>query len=60
MIDVYRALNTNNLTGQIPPSLGYLSKLYWLDISENQLTGSLPVSTLTNPGLDMLKHCKHL
>ncbi|GJW84418.1 FRIGIDA-like protein 4a [Tanacetum coccineum] len=46
--------------GVIPPSLGYLSNLYWLDILENQLSGSNPYSTFTSPGLDMLKHAKHL
>ncbi|KAK9056039.1 hypothetical protein SSX86_027126 [Deinandra increscens subsp. villosa] len=55
----FLALNTNNLTGQIPPSLGYLSKLYWLDLAENQLSGSIPFSTVTSPGLDMLKQANH-
>ncbi|XP_071740760.1 leucine-rich repeat receptor protein kinase HPCA1-like [Rutidosis leptorrhynchoides] len=55
----FLALNTNNLTGVIPPSLGLCSNLYWLDIAENQLTGSIPASTLTAPGLDMLKHAAH-
>ncbi|KAK3027514.1 hypothetical protein RJ639_040229 [Escallonia herrerae] len=59
-----RALNTNNFTGGIPPSLGRLSNLYWLDLAENQLTGSLPVSnmntTIPLPGLDLLKKAKHL
>lgn len=55
-----RALNSNNFTGQIPPSLGNLSKLYWLDLADNQLTGSIPVSTSKSPGLDLLKKAKHL
>ncbi|KAL5974922.1 hypothetical protein ACLOJK_031598 [Asimina triloba] len=56
---VFRALNLNNLTGTIPPSLGGLSNLYWLDIADNQLTGTIPVSTSTQPGLDQLHHAKH-
>lgn len=55
-----RALNSNNFTGEIPATLGNLSKLYWLDLADNQLTGSLPVSTVKDPGLDLLKKAKHL
>jgi len=55
-----RALNSNNFTGKIPPSLGKLSKLYWLDLADNQLTGHLPISTSTTPGLDLLLKAKHL
>lgn len=57
---VCSALNSNNFTGRIPPSLGTLSKLYWLDLADNQLMGSIPVSTPTSPGLDLLLKAKHL
>jgi hypothetical protein len=55
-----RALNSNNFTGKIPPSLGKLSKVYWLDLADNQLTGPIPISTSTTPGLDLLLKAKHL
>ncbi|KAL6558213.1 hypothetical protein OROMI_018563 [Orobanche minor] len=53
-------LNSNNLMGEIPPSLGNLSKLYWLDLAENQMGGEIPVSSAFGPGLDQLKKAKHL
>ena len=40
-------LGGNNLSGQIPPELGNLSKLEHLSIQYNQLTGSIP-SRLSN------------
>ena len=60
IIFVLRALNSNNFTGRIPPSLGKLSNLYWLDLADNQLSGPLPVSSITTPGLDQLHKAKHL
>lgn len=55
-----RALNSNNFTGSIPPSIGKLSNVYWLDVADNQLTGTLPISTSTTSGLDQLLKAKHL
>lgn len=55
-----RSLNSNKFVGTIPPSVGKLSKLYWLDMADNQLTGTLPVSKGGTPGLDMLLDTKHL
>ncbi|KAK3031342.1 hypothetical protein RJ639_035248 [Escallonia herrerae] len=55
-----RALNSNSFTGPIPPSIGNLSKLSWLDLSDNKLDGSIPVSSGATPGLDMLLKAKHL
>ncbi|AQK95244.1 Leucine-rich repeat protein kinase family protein [Zea mays] len=54
-----KALNSNKFTGTIPPTLGLLSNLFWLDLADNQLTGSIPVSTATTLGLDQLTHTKH-
>jgi len=44
----------------IPNSIGNLSKLYWLDLADNQLEGSIPVSGDDPFGLDKLHHAKHL
>ena len=55
-----RSLNSNHFTGQVPASIGYLKNLYWLDLSDNQLSGSIPVSNGTTPGLDLLTKTKHL
>lgn len=57
-----RSLTGNNISGEIPPSLGLLSHLHWLDLSENSLTGTLPVSTSSpnDTGLDNLNSILHL
>ncbi|XP_039160949.1 receptor-like protein 47 [Eucalyptus grandis] len=36
------ALRTINLYGEIPPSIGNLSQLYWLSLDGNQLSGAIP------------------
>ncbi|KAF6151297.1 hypothetical protein GIB67_020619 [Kingdonia uniflora] len=56
---LFRALNSNNFSGTIPPTLGNLPKLYWLDLAGNQLTGTISVSTALTPGLDLLLSAKH-
>jgi Leucine-rich repeat (LRR) protein len=55
----YSALNSNKLTGSIPPSLGKLSKVKWLDLADNQLTGRLPNSRENGAGLDQLLNAEH-
>ncbi|KAL2939664.1 hypothetical protein RDABS01_033822 [Bienertia sinuspersici] len=47
-------------TGEIPGTIGNLRKLYWLDLADNRLTGSIPVSSGDTPGLDLLLDTKHL
>ena len=37
-------LGTNNLSGQIPASLGNARRLLYLDLSENQFSGGIPAS----------------
>lgn len=55
-----RSLNSNNFIGGIPATVGYLTELYWLDLADNKLTGTIPVSNGSSPGLDLLVHTKHL
>ncbi|XP_072972551.1 receptor-like protein EIX2 [Typha angustifolia] len=44
-------LSNNNITGEIPPSMGSLTWLYSLDLNSNNLYGELPSE---------LQHCKNL
>ncbi|BAS94617.1 Os05g0486100, partial [Oryza sativa Japonica Group] len=53
------ALNSNKFSGGIPSSIGVLTNLLWLDLADNQLTGSVPISTSTSPGLDQLVKTQH-
>ncbi|KAK6915813.1 Serine-threonine/tyrosine-protein kinase, catalytic domain [Dillenia turbinata] len=41
-------------------SIGNLVNLYWLDLTNNNLTGNFPVSDGRTPGLDLLVGTKHL
>jgi len=47
-------LSDNGLAGTLPPALGNLSSLEWLDLSHNQLTGDIPA------GLGKLNHLQKL
>ncbi|THG18119.1 hypothetical protein TEA_001644 [Camellia sinensis var. sinensis] len=41
-------------------SMGNLFNLYWLDLTGNNLSGTIPVSNGSTPGLDKLVKAKHL
>ena len=47
-------LVNNLLTGSIPPEIGNLTNLAWLDFGNNRLTGSIP------PEIGNLKNLTHL
>ena len=50
----------NKFIGKIPPSIGNLQNLNWLDLADNRLTGAIPTSSAGAPGLDLLFRTKHL
>jgi hypothetical protein len=49
-----RDLSGNELTGSIPPQLGNISGLETLELHNNRLTGTIPISSTNsyNLGLD--------
>ena len=56
-----RALNSNKFSGTIPRSLGNLTNINWLDLAENELVGTIPVSDNQGRlGLDLLLKAQHL
>lgn len=58
-----RALNSNRFNGNIPHTIGNLSNIIWLDLSDNQLEGTIPTSNDDDNeelGLDKLLKAKHL
>jgi Leucine-rich repeat (LRR) protein len=60
---LFRELNGNQLKGPIPNTIGQLKSVTWVDLSSNQLTGSLPVSSSPGSnglGLDNMTVVKHL
>ncbi|KAF3660659.1 hypothetical protein FXO38_12071 [Capsicum annuum] len=48
------------ISSEIPPIHDNLSKLYWLDLADNQLIRLIPVSTSSSLGLYLLKKEEHL
>ncbi|GMP63533.1 hypothetical protein CsSME_00025175 [Camellia sinensis var. sinensis] len=54
------SLSSNSFSGPIPPLMGNLFNLYWLDLTGNKLSGTIPISNGSTPGLDKLVKAKHL
>ena len=52
-------LSNNNFIGEIPPSIGNLSKLRLLNLSGNQLDGQIPTSLSEIPTLEQLDLAKN-
>jgi hypothetical protein len=54
--DFIRDLSGNELTGPIPPQLGNMSFLEALELHNNRLTGTIPISSTNsyNLGFDNL------
>ncbi len=50
----YLTLNSNQLSGSIPPELSTLAYLVRLELNDNQLTGSIPLELTTMDNLDWL------
>ena len=51
MLLFIRSLNSNNLRGSIPGSLGNLSELTWLDITDNELSQMLQHTQAHGPAV---------
>ena len=49
-LNLYR----NGLSGEIPPELGNLTKVFWLDLRENDLSGKVPAELGNLPKLKVL------
>ena len=48
------ALDMNNITGTIPPAMGAMKALEFVDFGFNQMTGTLPVQLLGMPSIDVV------
>ncbi|CAM6111852.1 unnamed protein product [Calypogeia fissa] len=56
----FLGLNSNTIDGPLPASLGN-TNLTWLDVSTNQLSGTIPIADATNPiALDNITSIVHL